>query len=256
MWGGDLSNIELRILAYDLEVQLGESALADAFRNNEDVHWANARNFGFIELATNLITAAGLPVDDDILKAVARNAFAKTATYAVLYGGGASAIEVGASRGLPFKLPRGTGKLVIDTMNEKMPALPELKKLTWKQARKDNGVVHTIGGRPLLVKQILSRNRELKAAGERKAFNYRLQGSAAEIMKVLHLETHDYVRSMNASIAAAVHDELLGYTWHTDRDQALDMTNTLSYHFSSAGQLGEVPIKAEFTLGNSWGDIH
>ena len=509
MWGGDLSNIELRVLARDLEVLVGESSLADAFRNGEDVHWSNARAFGFIELATRLITEAGLELTDGLLKAVARNALAKTATYAcvpmdtqalskdrgwvgyeelnigdlvlvynpdtnrnewqpvldkvkyedaptvewkdkhgfyarstpnhrwygsrrrevangyryyhdleftteqanseyiikvsapsdggdgvkldrllnkytedsmwpklvldmteserwlwfsaniatdghikkpnpttgrsscsfsqdytkqpglydamvlagtllgyrvtqhskgdkmkvatfnikstvgmqrmsvrdygvedvwcisvpsgfwvmkqrdsititgnTLYGGGANAIEVGASRGLPFKLPPGTGKLVIDTMDENLPAITELKKVVWRMARKNGGVIHTVGGRPLLVRQIVSKDRELRAAGERKAFNYRLQGTAAEIMKRLHLETAPYIESMGATVAAAVHDELLGYTWHTDLDKANEMVLTLSHHFSTAPYLGDVPIQADFSLGPSWGDIH
>lgn len=255
MWGGDLSNIELRVLAHDLEVLIGDSTLADTFRKGEDVHWSNARAFGFIGLAEQLIRQAGLSCTDELLKDVARNAFAKTAVYATLYGAGAAKVEAGSARGLPFKLPPGTGRKVLDTMDANMPSLGELKQYIWDEARRNRGVVMTLHGRGLPVKELLSSDRSVRAAGERKAFNYRLQGTAADIMKILHLETSDYIQSQNAVAAAAVHDELLGYSWASP-EQTEEMTEVLSYHFSTSDLLGPVPIGADFKTGTSWGKIH
>lgn len=255
MFGGDLSNIELRVLAYLLETMVGDSQLADTFRRGEDVHWANAKMFGFIALATDLIQRAGLTLTDQLLKDVARNAFAKTAVYATLYGAGAAKVEVGSARGLPFKLPSGTGKLVLDTMDQSMPSLGELKELVWSEARRDGGIVTTVHGRRLPVRELMSRDKGVRAAGERKAFNYKLQGTAADIMKMLHLEVASYVTEMDAVIAAAVHDELIGYSW-APLDKATEMVDTLSHHFSTSDLLGPVPIGATFSIGPSWAAIH
>ena len=220
--GGDLSNIEARVLAYYLDKTFGERSLAEAFINDLDAHQQNADNWG---LSRDM---------------------AKKVLYLTLYGGGANKLSISAG------VPLSEAEAIINQVNSKMPAIEMLKKSVYSACRK-RGFIRTLGGRILAYPNINSTNQKERGRAERQAFNALLQGSAADILKMLSILSFPIVKLYGARYVASIHDELLFYV---DDDKAVEFASDLSDLWSNSGMLDNIPTKAEFKVGESWSQIH
>lgn len=220
---GDLSNIEGRVLAaYLLEV-LDDDRLAKVFQKGEDFHSSNAELIG-------------------VTRSVA-----KTLLYAIAYGAGFKKIA------RTLSVSEKEAKRVMQSLNNKFPALPKLKQWSIEETKRNKGVFHTKFGRRLVYKSVLSSDSEKSSRSERQIFNAVLQGTAADIIKKLTIDSFDLIYEYGGRIAASVHDELLIYC---PAGTAQELAETLTSVWSSSDYLGSVPITAEFKIGNTWGEIH
>lgn len=128
---------------------------------------------------------------------------------------------------------------------------PEL--FEWRQTHINRtrriGYVVTIGGRRIAIEGLDSSNFGDRLRAERQAVNYLIQGSAADIMKMIMVRAQkEIVGTGKGRIFAVVHDELLGEL-RDPKDTALVqdiMENTV--------KLRNVQIKTEAKLINSWAD--
>lgn len=132
---------------------------------------------------------------------------------------------------------------------------PEL--ITWRNAHiarsKFSGSVVTIGGRRIPVLGLCSNNRREKAQAERHCVNYLIQGSAADIMKMILVRFQkEFVVAGKGHLLATVHDEVLGeFLADKNKDLLLSEVNAI---MCGTVKLNNVPIDSDSKLLKSWSD--
>lgn len=181
----DYSQIELRLLAHFS----GETALIDAFNNNEDFHTRTASEVFGVEKES---------VTKDMRRA------AKAVNFGIIYG--ISDWGLAGDLGIPVS----QAKLYIQKYFMIYPKVKEF--LTGcERAAKSTGYAETLTGRRRPLPEIYSKNAQLRAFGERAAMNMPLQGTAADLIKIAMINVADRIKreGLNSRLILSVHDELV-----------------------------------------------
>lgn len=139
-------------------------------------------------------------------------------------------------------------KRVQDTFKRKNPEI-----MGWRDAHIRRtarlGYVVTIGGRRLEIRGLDSDNLRERLDAERKAVNYLIQGSAADIMKMILIEFKTkLVDTGLGKVYATVHDEVLGEI--KDKKDIELVKNIMEATFT----LRNIPIEADTNIVNNWGE--
>lgn len=111
------------------------------------------------------------------------------------------------------------------------------------------GYVITIGGRRIDIAGLDSRDFKERAEAERRAVNYLIQGSAADVMKMILIRfQNEFVKKGLGRVFASIHDEVLGEMYKKESIAVVKdlMENTI--------KLRGVKIEAESHIVNSWAD--
>ncbi len=181
----DYSQIELRILAHIAN----EPEMIRAFGAGEDIHRATAAVvFG---IAPELVTGE-------------QRRAAKTINFGILYG--MSAFGLGQALSIPSREAETFIKAYLDRYAGVRTYVEE----TQLSAEKE-GKVETLYGRVRWLPDIQSKNRVLRESARRMAINARIQGTAADLLKLAMIATDRRVRSEHpdARLLLTVHDELV-----------------------------------------------
>jgi DNA polymerase I len=181
----DYSQVELRILAHIAD----EPALIEAFRQGEDIHRATAATV--LNVAPELVTAE-------------QRRAAKTINFGIMYG--MSAFGLAQALGIS----RGEADEFIRTYLDRYEGVRRYREETLRRA-KEEGRVETIYGRLRYLPDIRSKNPNLRSNAERMAINARIQGTAADIMKIAMIRLHRRLAEEHpeAKLLLTVHDELV-----------------------------------------------
>ena len=224
----DYAQIELVVLAH----MSGDEALSNAFQENVDVHARTA--------------ALLLGIDAGDVTPEQRR-MAKTVNFGVMYG--MSAFRLSNELGIGRK----EAKHFIDAYFTTYRGIKIFIEDAVELAEKDGGV-RTLYGRFRPLPGINSRNRVEKAAAERAAVNSRIQGTAADIMKIAMIDVDAALedRFPQARMLLQVHDELLLEAPESDVEP---LSEFLKDTMEAAVELS-VPLRASVEIGNSWGEIH
>ena len=109
-----------------------------------------------------------------------------------------------------LEIPREEAQAYIDTYLARFPRVQEFIARTIAQAAAD-GYVTTLLGRRRPIPELRASNRQTRSLGERLAVNTVMQGTAADVIKVAMIRTHDRLRAEGRSsrLVLQVHDELL-----------------------------------------------
>ena len=107
----------------------------------------------------------------------------------------------------------------------------------------------TIMGRKRYIPDINSSDFIKRGSAERQAFNTRIQGSAADIMKLAMIRAHNLIPK-EASILLTVHDELVTLTPNSFAEE----TAAAIREAMEGIQLLEVPLIADITTVQRWGE--
>ncbi|MEY4629889.1 MAG: hypothetical protein RIQ81_9 [Pseudomonadota bacterium] len=224
----DYSQIELRILAH----VANESALAGAFRNNEDIHTATAaRIFGVA------------PADVD---ATLRSR-AKAINFGIIYGMG------------PQRLARETGvsmaeaKEFIEKYFAGYPGIRDYIAQAIARAR-SNGYTQTMTGRRRPVPDLHSSDRLAQVNAENIAVNSPIQGSAADLIKLamIRVERELAEAGLATRLLLQVHDELV---FEGPASETARSTQIIRNAMETALELS-VPLKVEIGVGADWLEAH
>ncbi len=179
----DYSQQELRILA----ALADEKVMVDSFNNNIDIH---------------KITAAEIfEIDVEKVDAYQRGV-GKTVNFSVIYG----ISSFGLSERM--KIDRKTADMFIKKYFETYSNVQKYMDEAMRKAR-ENNCSETMMGRKRVNEMINSNNRILKNAAERELFNFVIQGSAADIMKVAMSRFDDVLEKYPAKLLLQIHDEFL-----------------------------------------------
>ena len=220
----DYSQIELRVLAH----LSGDEALIDAFTRGEDIHDRTAlKVFG---------TASGLSEHE-----LRRRA--KIINYALLYGKTAFTLakDIGVTQ--------QAAQEFIDAYFAGFPSVRAFIDRLLADAR-ETGVVKTMFGRRRLVPDVNSRNYQLRGEGERRAVNFPIQGSAADILKRAMIDVHAALKKsgLGARMILTVHDELLYEAPHANASEVSALVREV---MESAVTL-KVPLTVDVGAGENW----
>lgn len=93
----------------------------------------------------------------------------------------------------------------------------------------------------------------MRSFGERQAINTPIQGSAADIIKLAMLKTHQFLSDSpyRAKLILQVHDELI---LEVHKDDAKEVKAKLKEIMENVMEL-TVPLVADANLGRTWFDL-
>ncbi len=223
----DYSQIELRIMAH----LSGDEGLLKAFAEDRDIHQATA---------AEVFGVAADEVTPDQRRA------AKAINFGLIYGMSA----FGLARQLGIE--RGAAQQYVDLYFHRYPGVKRYMDETRAIAR-EQGYVETVAGRRLYLREIRSKNQQLRQYAERSAINAPMQGTAADIIKRAMIDVHDWLRGdPTARLVMQVHDELV---LEVARNDVARVENGLRERMSAAANL-KVPLKVEVGRGSNWDEAH
>ena len=223
----DYSQIELRVLAHVCR----DPGLVEAFRKGEDIHDATASSV--YDVAISEVTPE-------------MRRIAKIMNFGVLYG--LSPFGIRQQTGLSAE----EGRRFIDSYFSSYPGIREYVESV-KRDVAENGYVKTLKKRRRYIREIRSRNRMQRAAGERMAINMPIQGTAADIIKIAMVRIQERLDElkMRSMMILQVHDELIFETPVRELEQLKEIVVEL---MPRAMPLN-VPLSVELKTGDAWGDM-
>ncbi|HXU30358.1 MAG TPA: DNA polymerase I [Thermoanaerobaculia bacterium] len=220
----DYSQIELRILAHIAE----DPTLVAAFEAGEDIHRATA--------------ATVLHVDPDLVTPEQRRA-AKVINFGILYG--MSAFGLAAN----LKIPQKEADRFIREYLERFPGVRRYIEETEASAERD-GKVETLYGRVRWLPDIQSKNRNLRENAKRMAINARIQGTAADLLKLAMIEVDARLAAEHPAVRLllTVHDELVFEVPEADAER---VAQVVKEEMEGVAKL-RVPLVVDTGRGSSW----
>jgi len=222
----DYSQIELRVLAHIS----GDEALVDIFRHGGDIHRSTA--------ATVFGVAPALVTDEQ------RRA-SKTINFGIIYGMSA----FGLARALA--IARGEAQAFIDAYFERFPGVRAYTEQTLSSVE-ETLQVETLYGRVRYIPDIKSRNRAVRENARRMAVNARIQGTAADLLKLAMIAVDRRLRSEleAARLLLTVHDELVLEAPSADMDA---LASLVREEMEGVADLS-VPLVVDIGTGPDWYD--
>ncbi len=222
----DYSQIELRILAH----MSHEPALIESFTTGEDVHTRTASEVFDVRL-------------ESVTPELRRRA--KMVNFGILYGISGFGLATRLGNVSPPEADR-----YIKRYLEQYPKVTEFMEATLEEAE-ELGYATTLFGRRRYVPELRSSNKNQRKWGERIAFNARVQGTAADIIKVAMVKLHPRLGELEADMIMQVHDELV----FDVGKEAVDEVAALAEEEMVAAYDLQPPLEVEVKVGERWGQV-
>jgi DNA polymerase I len=222
----DYSQVELRVLAHIAN----EQVLRDIFLRGEDVHTETA--------------SAVFELPPDQLD-VGMRSKAKMVNYGIVYGLSAYGL---ADR---LRISQDEAQEFIDRYLERFPAVAQFMKDAVTQAEQ-HGYVSTLFGRRRQIPELRARNWQVRKLGERLAVNTVIQGTAADIIKVAMVRSHDALLAdgLTTRVILQIHDELLFEGPPEEMDRAQEI---VTREMVGAAVM-DPPLTVDAGVGENWLD--
>lgn len=219
----DLDQIEIRVLAYYLQIVMGETRMADGIRAGIDPHTSNAESWK-VERPS-----------------------AKTGIFGKLYGAQAEKMSK------TLKCTVAEAQAIIDAIDKNMPAIQGLMEKVWAAGRKRGGDIYTLFGQRLRYPKLNSKSKWERARAQRQCFNALIQGTAAAINKELMLRAIPVIKSFGGFVSFTCHDEYGIYIPHSRVQDAIIKLNEVFHNIDILAR-GDVvvPISGEWNAGENW----
>jgi DNA polymerase I len=222
----DYSQIELRILAH----MTGEPALVESFTSGEDIHTRTASEVFDVRM-------------ESVTPELRRRA--KMVNFGILYGISGFGLATRLGNVHPAEAER-----YIKRYFERYPKVTEFMQETLEEAE-ELGYSTTLFGRRRYVPELRNPNKNVRKLGERIAFNARVQGTAADIIKVAMVDLAPRLESLGADMIMQVHDELV---FDVDEDTVDEVAGLAVDRMVAAYDL-EPPLEVEAKAGARWGQV-
>lgn len=220
----DYSQIELRLLAHFS----GDETLVWAFNNEQDIHTITS---------SQVFNVPPEKVTPEMRRS------AKAVNYGIIYGisnfGLANQLSIAPSR----------ARVYIEKYFEKYSKVKEYMDGNVRFA-KEHGYAVTITGRRRYLPELKSPNFHIRSFGERAAMNMPLQGSAADLIKIVMIRVYKRLKEegMRTRLILQVHDEIILDAPVCEKEKAIDI---VKHEMENAMQL-KVPLKVSVSWGKNW----
>lgn len=119
---------------------------------------------------------------------------------------------------------------------------------TIKEAQ-ENGYVATMLGRKRPLPDINSPNQGLRGFAERTAINTKVQGTAADMIKIAMINIYCKLYTVNCKLILQVHDELV---FEVQENEIETIKKIVQEEMEKAIPL-DVPVVVDIGAGDSWG---
>lgn len=224
----DYSQIELRVMAS----LSGDKAMMEAFEHGHDIHAATAARVYGVEM-------------DGVEPEMRRTA--KMVNFGIIFG------ITGFGLAQRLGIPKGEANEIIEEYFRAYPQVKEFMDTTVEFA-KEHEFVETMTGRRRKLRDINSRNWNLRNAAERTAINTPVQGSAADMIKLAMIKVHRQLqeRDLKTRMLLQVHDELVFDLCEEETDDVIPLVVN---GMKSALPL-EVPVVVDTGIGDNWLQAH
>ncbi len=226
----DYSQIELRVLAHITQ----DPTLIEVFQTGQDIHAATAARL------------FNVPMD-----AVSKNQrrIAKTTVFGIIYG--ISSFGLAART----ELSRTEAQQMIDALFAQYPGIKEYIQQTLDTVQRQ-GYVETLFGRRRYFRELVegSASGARRQAAEREAINARIQGTAADLIKIAMVQLHKAVCAQYpaARMLLQVHDELVLEVPDADiAAVAALVQQTMEGVYPEL----RVPLQVNIEAGPNWDDL-
>ncbi len=224
----DYSQMELRIIAHLSQ----DENMMRVFQNNEDIH-------------TNTASAVFDVLPGEVTDDMRRDA--KTINFGILYG--LSSFGLASRIGV---VSRSDAKEFIDKYFEEYPDVQMyLEKI--KAEVNEKGYIRHELGRIRKFPEIRSSQFFVRAAAERAAVNFPIQGLQADVLKIAMINIFKELEGKNDEIRMLlqVHDELVFEVKESEVEKWIKKIKPL---MEGAYKL-TVPVIAEAKVGDNWGEM-
>ena len=222
----DYSQIELRMLSS----MACEKRMIDAFNEGVDIHTKTAMDI--FKLSESEIT--------DSLRRQA-----KAINFGVVYG----ISDFGLSKQASLSIK--DAKRYIE---EYFLTYPNIKKFLDESVEfcKEHGYVTTIMNRRRYIKEIHDNNYMVKEFGKRAAMNSRVQGSAADLIKIAMINIFNEIKrcGLKSKLVLQIHDELIFDVFEDEKDE---MIRIIKEGMKNAMKLN-VTLDSSLSVAYSWYD--
>jgi len=224
----DYSQIELRIMAHIS----GDEAMLRAFAAGEDIHRATA---------AEIFNVAPEDVQGE------QRRYAKVINFGLIYG--MSAFGLAQNLGIE----RGAAGNYIERYFARFAGVKRYMDET-RLAAKERGYVETVFGRRLWLPEINSPNGPRRAGAERAAINAPMQGTAADLIKLVMIAVQDWIEQaqLGTRMVMQVHDELVLEV----PEGELELVKTKLPELMAGVATLKVPLVAETGVGRNWQEAH
>jgi DNA polymerase-1 len=224
----DYSQMELRIVAHLAQ----DKNMMEVFQNKEDIH-------------TNTAAAIFDVLPGEVTDDMRRDA--KTINFGVLYG--LSSFGLASRIGA---VSRTDAKEFIDKYFEEYSGVQEYIENIKAEVNEKGFIRHELG-RIRKFPEIRSSQYFIRAAAERAAINFPIQGLQADILKIAMLNIHKKVSGQDDEIKMLmqVHDELV---FEVREDVVDKWVKVIKPLMENAYKL-TVPVIAEAKVGGNWGGM-
>ncbi len=224
----DYSQIELRIMAALSQ----DEAMLSAIRTGADIHAQTASR------------VYKVPIEEVTPEQRSR---CKMVNFGIIYG-----ISVfGLSQRLG--IARQEASELIDEYFRQYPGIQAFMTKIIEEAR-EKGYATTILGRRRELRDINSRNANLRQAAERNAINTPVQGSAADLIKLamVRVATALKEQGLRSRLILQIHDELL---LDVVKEEEAQVRTLVRDAMQNAYDFG-IPLEVEIGTGNTWLEAH
>ena len=225
----DYSQMELRIIAHLSQ----DKNMMQVFQNNEDIH-------------TNTASAVFDVLPGEVTDDMRRDA--KTINFGILYG--LSSFGLASRIG---EVSRSDAKEFIDKYFAEYPDVQMYLEGIKAEVR-EKGYIRNELGRIRKFPEIRSSQFFIRAAAERAAVNFPIQGLQADVLKVAMINIAKEIAGKENEIKMLlqVHDELV---FEVREDKVEEWVKKIKPLMTDAVKLS-VPVAAEAKAGDNWGDMH
>lgn len=220
----DYSQIELRVLAH----LSNDKVMIDSFKNDLDIHKKTASEV--FKVPINEVTEQ-------------MRQCAKAVNFGIVYG----ISDYGLSKDL--NISRKEAKEYINGYLNTYPQIQKYMEDIIEKAKED-GFVTTILNRKRQVKEIQSKNFNIRSFGERIALNTPIQGSAADIIKLAMIKVYNELKTekLDAKLILQIHDELIV---ECDKKDSEKVKEILKNSMENVYKLN-LPLKVDICKGENW----
>jgi len=223
----DYSQIELRVLA---EISQDKTLIL-AYEQDKDLHDLTARKlFSLME-------------DEEVNRE--KRSLAKIVNFSIIYGKTA----FGLSSELNISLSEA--KEYISRYFAQYPGVKALETKIIEDA-KSNGFVRTLYDRKRTIDGINSSNKNIVKQAERMAVNSVIQGTAADILKIVMVELNEKLKDReDIKMNLQVHDELI---FEVKEEKVEEYAELIKNIMETTVKLDHVKLKANVAMGYNWSE--
>ena len=210
----------------------GDPALTKAFKEGEDIHRSTAALVFMVP-------------PEEVTPEMRRKA--KEVNFGILYGIGPFGLKT------RLGVTQAHAKEIIETYFNTFKKVKNFMDESLLLAR-EKGFAETLLGRRRFLRNINSSNRVVRQFEERVAINMRVQGTAADMIKLAMIDIFNELnkRKAKTKMVFQVHDELL---FDAHKDEVDELRRLIKKLMENAMPMN-VPILVETGVGDNWLDAH